>query len=90
MLSKRPFSLSTEKYIPELLENSDSHKQLLSRSCYLVFKSPEKWTGRQRQRAKLLFELYTDIKKGYSLTHSLRMIFSKNTIKNTVRLSLAR
>jgi transposase len=81
---------ANEKYIPELLENGDSHKQLLARSRYLLFKSADKWTDKQKQRAKLLFELYPDIKKGYSLTHSLRMIFSKNTIKDAARLSLAR
>ncbi|MDR0844917.1 MAG: transposase, partial [Tannerella sp.] len=70
--------------------NGDSHKQLLARSRYLLFKSADKWTEKQKQRAKLLFELYSDIKKAYSITHSLRMIFSKNTIKDAARLSLAR
>ena len=44
----------------------------------------------QRQRAEVLFETYPDLKEAYSLTHSLRMIFSKNTIKDAARLSLAR
>ena len=82
--------LSDEKYIPQILENGDSKKQLLARSRYLLFKSADKWTEKQKHRAKLLFELYPDIKKAYSLTHSLRMIFSKNTIKDAARLSLAR
>jgi transposase len=82
--------LSNKKYIPQTLENGDTKKQLLARSRYLLFKSPEKWTEKQKHRAKLLFELYPDINKGYSLTHSLRMIFSKNTIKGAARLSLAR
>jgi transposase len=55
----------------------------------LLFKSADKWTEKQKQRARLLFELYPDIKKGYSMTHSLRMIFSKNTVKDAARLSLA-
>ena len=38
----------------------------------------------------MLFETYPDLKEAYSLTHSLRMIFSKNTIKDAARLSLAR
>ncbi|MCL2597930.1 MAG: transposase [Paludibacter sp.] len=79
-----------KKYIPIILENGDTKKQLLARSCYLLFKSADKWTDKQKRRAKLLFELYPDIKKGYSLTHSLRMIFSKNTIKDAAGLSLAR
>jgi len=82
--------LSGEKYIPQTLQNGDSKKQLLARSRYLLFKSAEKWTEKQKQRAKLLFELYPDIKKAYSLTHSLRMIYSKNSVKDAARLSLAR
>ena len=82
--------LSGNKYLPEILENGDSKKQLLARSRYLLFKSAEKWTERQKQRAKILFQLYPDIKKAYGLAHSLRMIFSKNSIKDAARLSLAR
>jgi len=82
--------LSDTKYIPQILENGDTKKQLLARSRYLLFKSSDKWTQKQKHRAKLLFELYPDIKKGYSLTHSLRMIFSKNSMKDAARLSLAR
>jgi transposase len=88
--AKEEAKLSDEKYIPQLLENGDSRKQLLARSRYLLFKSSDKWTSKQKQRAKLLFNLYPDIKKAYSLTHSLRMIFSKNTVKDAARLSLAR
>jgi transposase len=82
--------LSGKEYIPEILQNGDSKKQLLARSRYLLFKSTEKWTERQKQRAKILFELYPNIKKAYSLAHSLRMIFSKNSLKDAARLSLAK
>jgi transposase len=82
--------LVDKKYIPQILENGDSKKQLLARSRYLLFKSAEKWTNKQKLRAKILFDLYPDIKKAYSLTHSLRMIFSKNSVKDAARLSLAR
>ena len=81
---------SDTKYVPQLLENGDTKKQLLARSRYLLFKSADKWTHKQKWRAKLLFELYPDLKKAYSLTHSLRMIFSKNSVKDAARLSLAR
>ena len=82
--------LAGTKYEPKLLKNGDSKKQLLARSRYLLFKSADKWTEKQKQRAELLFELYPDLKKAYSLTHSLRMIFSKNSLKDAARLSLAR
>jgi transposase len=87
---KEEAKLTNKKYEPKLLENGDSEKQLLARSRYLLFKSADKWTGKQKLRARLLFELYPDIKKAYSLTHSLRMIFSKNSLKDAARLSLAR
>ena len=81
---------SGEAYNPIVLANGDSHKQLLARSRYLLFKSADKRTDSQKQRAELLFEACPDLKEAYSLTHSLRMIFSRNTAKDAARLSLAR
>ena len=77
-------------YRPAVLANGDTYRQLLARSRYLLFKSPDKWTGSQRRRAEVLFEAYPKLKEAYSLTHSLRMIFSRNTAKDAARLSLAR
>ena len=74
--------LKGEAYEPYRYPNGDTRKELLIRSRYLLFKSADKWTDRQKQRAKILFEEYPDIKKAYGLCHSLRMIFSKNTIKD--------
>ncbi|MCC9061901.1 transposase [Flavobacterium sp. F-30] len=53
-------------YIPKLLSNGDSVKQLLARSRYLLYKSREKWTQNQQERAQMLFELYPDIKIAYN------------------------
>ncbi len=77
------------KYIPEVFENGDTLKQLLARSRYLLFKSREKWTEKQKARAKILFEQYPDIKKAYNLTHSLRMIFSHTKTKGIAYTKLA-
>ncbi|MDP4186377.1 MAG: transposase [Bacteroidota bacterium] len=82
--------LTKQEYVPEILPNGDSLKQLLARSRYLLFKSPEKWSKSQKVRAEILFERYPDLKQAFSLTHSLRMIYSKNTQKDAARLSLAR
>lgn len=82
--------LRGEAYEPFHYPNGDTRKELLIRSRYLLFKSADKWTDRQKQRAAILFEEYPDIKTAYSLCHSLRMIFSKNTIKDAARLSMAR
>lgn len=77
-------------YTPYRFPNADTRPELLIRSRYLLFKSPDKWTERQKERAKILFEEYPDIQIPYGLSHSLRMIFSKNTIKDAARLSMAR
>jgi transposase len=70
-----------KEYIPLRFENGDTKKQLLARSRYLLFKSAEKWTQSQKQRAKILFAQYPDIRKAFELTHALRLIFSKTKDK---------
>jgi transposase len=82
--------LNNEKYIAPTFSNGDTRKQLLARSRYLLFKSGDKWTKKQKERAKILFDLYPDIKKAYSLTHSLRMIFSHTETKGVAYTKLAR
>lgn len=77
-------------YEPHRYPNGDTRKELLVRSRYLLFKSADKWTDRQKQRAAILFEEFPDIKTAYGLCHSLRMIFSKNTFKDAARLSMAK
>jgi transposase len=62
----------------------------LARSRYLLFKSGEKWTSSQRKRAKILFEQYPNIENTCSLSHSLRMIFNKRSVKESTRLNMAR
>ena len=76
-------------YIPELLPNGDSIKQLLARSRYVLYKSREKWTQSQNERAGLLFELYPDIKKAYSLNQQLRGIYNNNNDKHIAMTKLA-
>jgi transposase len=70
-----------KKYESQLLANGDTLKQLLARSRYFLYKSKSKWTPNQIERAVLLFELYPDIQKGYSLTQELRGIFENTTDK---------
>lgn len=77
-------------YMPYRFPNGDTRPELLIRSRYLLFKPADKWTERQKERAGILFEEYPDIQMAYGLSHSLRMIFSKNTIKDAARLGMAR
>lgn len=62
-------------YIPVLLPNGDSLKQLLARSRYLLFKHSRLWTPEQRQRAGLLFDLYPEIRKAYQLSLQLGEVY---------------
>ena len=82
--------LEGREYIPFRYENGDTKKELLARSRYLLFKSADKWTRSQARRAKILFAEYPDLQQAYSLSHSLRMIFAKNTVKDAARLSMAK
>ena len=87
---KENAKLDSRKYKSPIFENGDTRKQLLARSRYLLFKSPDKWTDKQKFRSRILFEQYPDLKEAFSLTHSLRMIYNKNTVKDAARLSLAK
>lgn len=77
------------KFIPEILSNGDTKKQLLARSRYLLYKCKSKWTRLQQERASLLFELYPDIKKAYGLNQQLRSIYNNNNDKNVAMTKLA-
>ncbi|MBF4473833.1 transposase, partial [Flavobacterium sp. HJJ] len=76
-------------FIQELLPNGDSLKQLIARSRYVLYKSREKWTEHQNERAQLLFELYPDIKKAYGLSQQLRGIYNNNNDKHVAMTKLA-
>jgi len=74
---------------PNILSNGDTTKQLLARSRYLLFKSREKWTAKQRHRAEILFELYPTLERAYSLSQKLSKIFRKQTTKQVAYKKLA-
>ena len=82
--------LEGHEHVPFRYENGDTKKELLARSRYLLFKSADKWTKSQVRRAKILFAEYPVLQQAYSLSHSLRMIFAKNAVKDAARLSLVR
>ena len=76
-------------YQAEVFINGDSRKQLLARSRFLLFKSPEKWTSSQKQRAHILFEEYPKIKQAYELSNQLRSIYNTSKEKNIAMTNLA-
>lgn len=76
-------------YEPEVFENGDTLKQLLARSRYLLFKSPDKWTKSQKIRAEILFKQFEDIKQVYYYSLQLGKIFSTTYDKDVARAKLA-
>jgi transposase len=73
----------TEKstYLPEVLSNGDTVKQLLARSRYLLYARRDNWSSGQQHRAALLFERYPDIEKAYGLSQQLSWIFNTTADK---------
>lgn len=73
----------------ETFENGDTRKQVLARSRYLLYKTKEKWTLSQKQRAEILFSWYPDLEKAYTLSDRLRKIYNQNIQKSVAMLKLA-
>ena len=88
--AKEEAKLSGGRYVATHFDNGDTLKELLARGRYALFKSPDKWTGSQEQRANLLFSIYPDLKEAYWLSQNLRAIFNKRSTKDAARLNLAR
>jgi len=65
----------SKKYVQKTYKNGDTKKQLLARSRYLLFKPQHKWTKKQVQRAKILFNIYPDLKHAYNLSMNFRNIY---------------
>lgn len=78
------------KYIPEVLENGDTLRQLLARSRYSLYKAEHNWTPSQRQRAELLFYRYPNIKEAYDLSMELGRIYNSTKDKGVALSKLAK
>ena len=66
------------KFTPKIFSNGDTKKQLLARSRYFLFKSQEKWSDSQKQRAKILFREYPIIAKAYKYYIYFRNCYELN------------
>lgn len=62
-------------YKPLVLSNGDTKVELLTRSRCLLSQSGDKWGEHKKERAKLLFDLYPQLKEAYSLICKVRSIF---------------
>jgi transposase len=70
-----------KKYKPDVLENDDTPRQLLTRSRYVFAKKEGQWTEKQKERARIAFERYPELKIAYDHTIKLRACYeNKNKI----------
>lgn len=78
-----------KRFRPTMLANGETVIELLTRSKYLLSVSGEKWTDRQKTRAKILFRMFPKIKEAYTLICSLRSVFSNKSIdRGTAKVQL--
>lgn len=64
------------KYNEIKLSNGETLLQLLAKSRYLLFKFPHQWYPAQKERAKILFKAFPEIKRAYKLICSFRSFYS--------------
>lgn len=77
------------KYIPHILQNGDTLKQLLARSRYFLFKAESKWTPAQHARAEIQFERFSSLEQAYKLVMQLGNIYQNVKIKGIAFTRLA-
>ena len=78
-----------KKFVPDILENGDTLKQLLARSRYLLFKSKSTWSPSQVHRAEILFKRYPSLEKAYNLSLQLGHVFNSTKVKGVGFTKLA-
>ncbi|WP_449404205.1 ISAon1 family transposase, partial [Flavobacterium weaverense] len=81
--------LNKTPFISREFSNGDTAKQLLTRSRFLLYKSPNKWSDSQKARVTILFEEYPEIKTVYYLNQKSRNIYNNNTDKTVAITKLA-
>lgn len=85
---RKPARLNAQ-FHPQVLPNGDTHIELLTRSRYLLMKSPDKWSESQKERGKILFELYPKIREAFAQVNSLRAIFrNKSLDRNNAKIKI--
>lgn len=75
-------------YIPTVLENGETPKQLLARCRYVLAKKPSNWTERQEQQADILFKRYPYLHTAYKHCLEFRNIYEdKNRASAKIRFT---
>lgn len=75
---------------PEKMANGETKPQIMSRSRHIILMHKSKWNLQQQARAEILFQMFPDLERAYSLYLKLVDIFNKNSEPGVARLNLAR
>lgn len=78
------------QWSPQIMENGKTMPQIMVRSWHIILKHKSKWNDRQKARAKILFQQFPDLEKGYRLLLDLVDIFNKKSIPDEAKLNLVR
>ncbi len=70
----------------DISTKGDSEKQLLARSRYFLYKQKSKWIKDQRERAKILFEEFPQLKKAYQLYIEFKDCYYMNKLNTQEHL----
>lgn len=87
LAKRREATKNKQRFTEPVLSNGDTTLQLLARSRGLLFLSPHNWTEHQKQRAKVLFEHYPEIKTAFRLIQHLRQWFRPPKGKTTYQMT---
>lgn len=79
--AKEPVTMTKEP----VLENGDTHRELLARSIYLLYKHEADWSLSQAARAKVLFKHYPDIERAYRLVIRFRNWYAKSNVGRKIK-----
>jgi transposase len=81
--------INKTKFITKDFTNGDTAQKLLTRSSFFLYKSLNKWSGSQKERAVILFKEYPELKEAYLISQQLRNIYNNNTDKAVAITKLA-
>ena len=72
-------------YTPKRYANGDTQKELLARSRYLLFQTPNRWRESQQVRAAILFREFPDIETAYKLALEFRGLYETRDTPERMR-----
>ncbi|MDP3645683.1 MAG: transposase [bacterium] len=75
-------------FVPKTHANSDTDRQLLARSRYVLFKPESRWHESQKERAEILFARFPNLKHAYNLSMLFRSMYENCTDKVSAKEKL--